>query len=67
MSETRPNQALRWIGGTLWALAVIAYLMMAFHDRFAGEEFVFYFFWLAVVAGSVLVLVGWFWGRSKPT
>jgi hypothetical protein len=67
MSETRPDQTLRWIGGTLWVLAIIAYLMMAFQDRFAGEEFVLCFFWLAVVVGSVLMLVGWFWGRSRST
>jgi hypothetical protein len=48
-------------------LAIIAYLMMAFQDRFAGEEFVLCFFWLAVVVGSVLMLVGWFWGRSRST
>jgi hypothetical protein len=67
MGEARSDKTLLRVGGTLWVLAVIAYLMMAFRDRFAGEEFVLYFFWLAVVVGSVLMLVGWFWGRSRPT
>ena len=74
MSEARPDKILKRIGGTLLVLAVMIFLAGALGgDRpfgalgSTGVWLVFYVFWVAVVVGSLLMLVGWFWGRSRPT